>query len=330
MKVAVFSTKPYDREYLDKINSSNAHELTYFDASLNAHTTNLTTGFDAVCVFVNDKMDRATIEKIAANGIKTIALRCAGFNNVDLAAAAEKKMRVVRVPAYSPEAVAEHAVALILTLNRKTHKAYNRIRENNFSLEKLMGFNLYHKTVGVIGTGKIGSVFCEIMLGFGCTVIAYDKIESAQLKEKGVTYKSIDDILQQSDIISLHCPLTPETHHLFNSNAFSKMKKGAMLINTSRGGVINAPDAIEALKNGTLGYFGMDAYEQEENLFFKDLSGSNIEDEVILRLMSFHNVLITGHQGFFTAEAMEQIATITLKNLSDIENGLPTDNEVKI
>jgi len=330
MKVAVFSTKPYDREYLDKINSSHTHELTYFDASLNAHTTNLTTGFESVCVFVNDKMDRATIEKIAANGIKVIALRCAGFNNVDLAAAAEKKIRVVRVPAYSPEAVAEHAVALILTLNRKTHKAYNRIRENNFSLEKLIGFNLYQKTVGVIGTGKIGSVFCEIMLGFGCIVIAYDKIESAELKEKGVTYKSIDDILQQSDIISLHCPLTPETHHLFNSYAFSKMKKGAMLINTSRGGVINAPDAIEALKNGTLGYFGMDAYEQEENLFFKDLSGSNIEDEIILRLMSFHNVLITGHQGFFTEEAMEQIATITLKNLSDIENGLPTDNEVKI
>ncbi len=330
MKVAVFSTKPYDREYLDKINSSYAHQLTYFDASLNTHTTNLTTGFEAVCVFVNDKLDRSTIEKIAANGIKVIALRCAGFNNVDLAAAAEKKIRVVRVPAYSPQAVAEHAVALILTLNRKTHKAYNRIRENNFSLEKLMGFNLYHKTVGVIGTGKIGAVFCEIMLGFGCTVIAYDKIESAELKEKGVTYKPIDDLLQESDVISLHCPLTPETHHLFNSSAFSKMKKGAMLINTSRGAVINTTDAIEALKNGSLGYLGMDAYEQEENLFFKDLSGSNIEDEVILRLMSFHNVLITGHQGFFTAEAMEQIATVTLKNLSDVENGSATENEVKL
>ncbi len=330
MKVAVFSTKPYDREYLDKINSSHTHQLTYFDASLNVHTTNLTTGFEAVCVFVNDKLDGATIEKIAANGIKVIALRCAGFNNIDLAAAAEKKIRVVRVPAYSPEAVAEHAVALILTLNRKTHKAYNRIRENNFSLEKLMGFNLYHKTIGVIGTGKIGAVFCEIMLGFGCHVIAYDKIESAELKEKGVVYKSLDDLLQESDIISLHCPLTPETHHLFNSSAFSKMKKGAMLINTSRGGVINTTDAIEALKKGTLGYLGIDAYEQEENLFFKDLSGSNIEDEVILRLMSFHNVLITGHQGFFTAEAMEQIATVTLNNLSTIENGLPTENEVKL
>lgn len=329
MKVAVFSTKPYDREYLDKINSSHTHQLTYFDASLNVHTTNLTTGFEAVCVFVNDKLDGATIEKIAANGIKVIALRCAGFNNIDLAAA-EKKIRVVRVPAYSPEAVAEHAVALILTLNRKTHKAYNRIRENNFSLEKLMGFNLYHKTIGVIGTGKIGAVFCEIMLGFGCHVIAYDKIESAELKEKGVVYKSLDDLLQESDIISLHCPLTPETHHLFNSSAFSKMKKGAMLINTSRGGVINTTDAIEALKKGTLGYLGIDAYEQEENLFFKDLSGSNIEDEVILRLMSFHNVLITGHQGFFTAEAMEQIATVTLNNLSTIENGLPTENEVKL
>ena len=329
MKIAVFSTKPYDREYLDKFNSSQ-HQLTYFDASLNSDTTNLTVGFEAVCVFVNDKIDKSTIDKIAANGIKVIALRCAGFNNVDIAAAAEKKIKVVRVPAYSPQAVAEHAVALILTLNRKTHKAYNRIRENNFSLEKLMGFNLYHKTVGVIGTGKIGSVFCKIMLGFGCTVIACDKIESVTLKEKGVIYKSLDDILQHADIISLHCPLTPETHHLFNRSTFSKMKKGVMLINTSRGGVINATDAIEALKKGTLGYFGMDAYEQEENLFFKDLSGSNIEDEIILRLMSFHNVLITGHQGFFTAEAMEQIATITLKNLSDIENGLLTDNEVKL
>ena len=329
MKIAVFSTKPYDREYLDKFNSSQ-HQLTYFDASLNSDTTNLTVGFEAVCVFVNDKIDKSTIDKIAANGIKVIALRCAGFNNVDIAAAAEKKIKVVRVPAYSPQAVAEHAVALILTLNRKTHKAYNRIRENNFSLEKLMGFNLYHKTVGVIGTGKIGAVFCEIMLGFGCTVIACDKIESDTLKEKGIIYKSIDDILQHADIISLHCPLTPETHHLFNRSTFSKMKKGVMLINTSRGGVINATDAIEALKKGTLGYFGMDAYEQEENLFFKDLSGSNIEDEIILRLMSFHNVLITGHQGFFTAEAMEQIATITLKNLSDIENGLLTDNEVKL
>lgn len=328
MRVAVFSTKSYDREYLDKINIDGQHNLTYFDASLNSNTTNLTLGFDAVCVFVNDKVDRDTIEKLAENGIKVIALRCAGFNNVDINAAKEKNIIVVRVPAYSPQAVAEHAVALILTLNRKTHKAYNRIRESNFSLDKLIGFNLYQKTVGVIGTGKIGSVFCEIMLGFGCKVIACDIQQSDGLKEKGVQYKTLDEILHNSDIISIHCPLNPGTHHLINAAAFTKIKKGAMIINTSRGAVINTADAIEALKNGTLGYLGIDAYEQEENLFFKDLSESIIQDEVILRLMSFHNVLITSHQGFFTKEAMDQIATITLKNLSDFEKGIKLENEV--
>lgn len=328
MRVAVFSTKSYDREYLDKINIDGQHNLTYFDASLNSNTTNLTLGFDAVCVFVNDKVDRDTIEKLAENGIKVIALRCAGFNNVDINAAKEKNIIVVRVPAYSPQAVAEHAVALILTLNRKTHKAYNRIRESNFSLDKLIGFNLYQKTVGVIGTGKIGSVFCEIMLGFGCKVIACDTQQSDGLKEKGVQYKPLDEILHNSDIISIHCPLNPGTHHLINAAAFAKIKKGAMIINTSRGAVINTADAIEALKNGTLGYLGIDAYEQEENLFFKDLSESIIQDEVILRLMSFHNVLITSHQGFFTKEAMDQIATTTLKNLSDFEKGIKLENEV--
>ena len=328
MRVAVFSTKSYDREYLDKMNVDGQHNLTYFDASLNSNTTNLTLGFDAVCVFVNDKVERGTIEKLAENGIKVIALRCAGFNNVDIDAAKEKKITVVRVPAYSPQAVAEHAVALILTLNRKTHKAYNRIRESNFSLDKLIGFNLYQKTVGVIGTGKIGSVFCEIMLGFGCKVIAYDIQQSDGLKEKGVQYKTLDETLHNSDIISIHCPLNPGTHHLINAAAFARIKKGAMIINTSRGAVINTADAIEALKNGTLGYLGIDAYEQEENLFFKDLSESIIQDEAILRLMSFHNVLITAHQGFFTKEAMDQIATTTLKSLSDFEKGLTLENEV--
>ena len=329
MKVAIFSTKSYDREYLDKFNISRNHKLTYFDASLNSYTTNLTLQFEAACVFVNDKVDRETIEKLSENGIKVIALRCAGFNNVDIAAATEKNIKVVRVPAYSPQAVAEHAVALILTLNRKTHKAYNRIKESNFSLDKLIGFNLYNKTVGVIGTGKIGSIFCQIMQGFGCKVIAYDIKESNILKATGVEYKTLDEILYNSDIISIHCPLTPETHHLINAGTFTKIKKGAMIINTSRGAVINTSDAIEALKSGTLGYLGIDAYEQEENLFFRDLSESIIQDEVILRLMSFHNVLITAHQGFFTKEAMDQIATTTLKNLSDFENGLPIENEVK-
>jgi len=329
MKVAVFSTKAYDREYLDKLNN-NIQQLTYFKAALNAGTTNLSIGFDAVCVFVNDTVDKAVIEKLAANGIKIIALRCAGFNNVDIAAAAANNIKVVRVPAYSPQAVAEHAVALILTLNRKTHKAYNRVREGNFSIEKLTGFNLYNKTVGVIGTGKIGIAFCNIMLGFGCKVIASDLFESAYLKEKGVLYKSIDEILNQSDIISLHCPLTPETKYLFNSIAFNKMNDGAMLINTSRGALIKTADAIEALKTGKLGYLGIDVYEQEENIFFKDLSESIIHDDLIERLISFHNVLITPHQGFFTNEALDQIATTTLKNLTDFEKGLPLDNEIKV
>lgn len=329
MKVAVFSAKSYDREYFDKFNSNSKHQLTYFDASLHSDTTNLALGFEAVCVFVNDKVDRKTIELLSGNGIKAIALRCAGFNNVDIKAAEEHNIKVVRVPAYSPQAVAEHAVALILTLNRKTHKAYSRLREGNFSLEKLTGFNLYHKTVGVIGTGKIGSAFCNIMLGFGCKVMAYDITESVTLKEKGVEYKPLDEVLGRSDIISLHCPLTPDTKHMINEATLSKIKEGAMLINTSRGGLIKTSDIIKALKSGRLGYLGIDVYEQEEFLFFKDLSESIIQDDEIERLMSFHNVLITPHQGFFTKEALDEIATITLQNLSDIENGSPLTNEVK-
>lgn len=330
MRVAVFSTKSYDREYLNKFNISNKHQLTYFDTSLHTNTVDLIVGFEAICIFVNDKVDRETIEKLSENGIKLIALRCAGFNNIDIEAAAHKNIKVVRVPAYSPQAVAEHAVALILTLNRKTHKAYNRIKEGNFSLEKLMGFNLYNKTVAVIGTGRIGSVFCKIMQGFGCKVIAYDIKESNTLKESGVKYKSLNEILSDSDIISLHCPLTPETQYLINRNTLSKIKKGLMLINTSRGALIKTSDVIEALKSEKLGYLGIDVYEQEENLFFKDLSESIIQDDLIERLMSFHNVLITPHQGFFTKEALDQIATTTLKNFTDFENGLPLDNEVKI
>jgi D-lactate dehydrogenase len=330
MKVAVFSTKPYERTYLDKFNTQGKHELVYFDSGLNKDTTNLAIGFEAVCIFVSDKMDNETIEKLSKIGVMLIDLRSAGFNNVNLEAAAKHHIKVLRVPAYSPQAVAEHAVALILTLNRKTHKTYNRVREGNFSLENLMGFNLYEKTVGVIGTGKIGHAFCQIMQGFGCKVIAHDIIESEEIKALGIAYKPLDDILSESDIISIHCPLTPETHYLFNSTAFSKMKQGAMLINTSRGALINTADAIEALKIGHLGYLGIDVYEQEEKLFFKDLSESIIQDDLIERLMAFHNVLITPHQGFFTQEALDQIAITTLKNFTDFENGLPLENEVKL
>jgi len=328
MKVAVFSTKSYDKEYLDRFNTNEKHQLSYFDAALNAGTVALTKGYDCVCLFVNDKPDKETIEKLSANGIKLIALRCAGFNNIDLEAALKNKIKVVRVPAYSPEAVAEHAVALILTLNRKTHKAYNRVRESNFSLEKLVGFNLHGKTVGVIGTGKIGQAFCRIMLGFGCKVMAHDLLPSEEMKKIGVSYGSMDDLLSRSDIISLHCPLVPETYHLIDKKAFSRMKKGAMLINSSRGAVINTQDAIDALKNEQLGYLGIDVYEQEEKLFFKDLSESIVLDDIIARLIIFPNVLITAHQGFFTKEALEQIGAVTFKSISDFEKGLPLENEV--
>lgn len=329
MKVAVFSTKYYEREYLDRANMVRQHKLTYFDGVLNEDSTNLTIGFDAVCVMLSDNIDERIIDKLSANSIQLICLRSTGFDNVDIEAAAKRNIKVLRVPAYSPQAIAEHAAALILTLNRKTYKAYNRVRENNFSLKNLMGFNLYGKTVGVVGTGKTGSAFCTIMQGFGCNMIAYDIKESEALKEKGVEYKTFDQLLELSDIISIHCPLTPETYHLFNSIAFAKMKKAAMLINTGRGAVIKTSHAVEALKRAQLGYLGIDVYEGEENLFFKDLSGTIIQDDLIERLMSFSNVLITPHQAFFTKEAVEQIALITIKNFTDFEKGVLSDNEVK-
>ncbi len=328
MKVAVFSTKPYEKEYFDKYNSDATHELVYFEASLNENTANLATGFIAICAFVNDKLNKPTLKILNDIGVRLIALRSAGFNHVDLEATSAYKMTVVRVPAYSPHAVAEHAVALILALNRKIHKVYNRVRENNFSLDGLMGFNLFGKTVGVVGTGKIGSAFCSIMLGFGCKVIANDLVESSELKNKGVIYSTFDYLLANSDIISLHCPLNPQTKHRFNSISFNKLKKGTMLINTSRGGLINTAQAIEALKSGILGSLGIDVYEQEENLFFKDLSSEIINDDLIGRLMAFHNVLVTPHQGFFTHEAMEQITMITLKNFTDFELSHKSENEV--
>jgi len=330
MKTALFSTKSYDREYFNRFNDGNRHNISYFEESLNANTTELTRGFGAVCVFVNDKVDRETIHKLSENGVKLIVLRCAGFNNIDLSSAAEKGIKVLRVPAYSPQAVAEHAVALIMTLNRKTHKAYNRIREGNFSLERLTGFNLFNKTVGVFGTGKIGSAFCEIMLGFGCNVLAHDLQESEMLKQKGVIYTSTDEIYNHSDVISLHCPLTPETRHMINTEAFAKMKDGVMIINTGRGALVKTEDAVEALKIGKLGYLGMDVYEQEEKLFFRDLSENVIQDEILMRLIGFPNVLITAHQGFFTKEALEQITVITLKNISSFESGEQLENEVGI
>lgn len=328
MKIAFFNTKSYDRDYFEPFNHKNGIEITFFDGTLNCETTELTKGFEGICVFVNDQLNADVIQKLAEHGIKLIALRCAGFNNVDMEAAEKHNIKVVRVPAYSPSAVAEHAVALILTLNRKTHKAYNRIRENNFSLERLTGFNLEGKTVGIIGTGKIGAAFSKIIAGFGCNVLAQDPYPKEELKKTGIQYVETDELLSKSDIISLHCPLTPESKHLIKKETIKKMKPGVMLINTSRGGLINTKDAIKGLKKGKIGYLGIDVYEQEEDLFFKDLSENIIQDETIMRLISFPNVLITSHQAFFTREALEQIASTTIENIQEFKLNKPLNNQV--
>lgn len=330
MKLAFFSTKSYDLDIYEKLNKTENHEITFYEARLRSRTANLTKGFDAVCIFVNDKLDSECLESIAENGVKLIVLRCAGFNNLDIKKAADLGIKIFRVPAYDPHAVAEHALALILTLNRKTHKAYNRVRESNFSLERLTGFTLKGKMVGVIGTGKIGQVFCEIMIGLGCKVIAYDHSNNKRIEELGVEYVSFEKVLQNSNIISLHCPLTSETKHIINKKALSMMKRGAMLINTSRGGLIDTRDVIESLKENHLGSLGIDVYEQEEKLFFKDLSETIIQDDVILRLVSFPNVLITAHQAFFTTEALTEIAQVTFQNIKDFENSVTNNNEVFI
>jgi D-lactate dehydrogenase len=326
MKIAFFSAKPYDHQFFDRYVST--HEILYFEAPLNEQTASLASGCNSVCVFVNDRLNEAVLLQLEKLGVRLIVLRCAGFNNVDLACAKSCGITVARVPAYSPHSVAEHAVALILTLNRKTHKAYNRVREGNFSLDRLTGFDLYQKTVGVIGTGKIGQVFCDIMIGFGCKVLAFDLIEHKPTAEKGVTYLPLIDLLKESDIISLHCPLNELTKQLINEHTISLMKEGAMLINTSRGALIDTKEVIRALKSGRIGYLGLDVYEQEEKLFFNDLSENIIQDDVIMRLLSFPNVLITAHQGFFTEEALEQIAQTTLKNADDFEAGLVLQNIV--
>lgn len=325
-KVAFFSTQAYDREFFE--DKSDRHQIDFFESRLKRKTVDLTKGYDGVCVFVNDHLDADVLKALADNNVKLVALRSAGFNHVDLKAAEEAGIRVMRVPAYSPEAVAEHAVALILTMARKTHKAYNRVRDGNFSLNKLMGFTLSNRTVGVIGTGQIGRAFCNIMLGFGCRIVAYDKYPSDEMKEKGVEYMEFDQVLEASDILSLHCPLTPETKHLINEDSLRKMKKGAMLVNTGRGKLVNTSAVIDSLKKEHLGSLAIDVYEEEEKLFFRDLSDYVIPDEQIAQLMIFPNVLITAHQGFFTRESMEEIARITMKNFDDFEDGKESDNEV--
>lgn len=318
MKIAFFSTQAYDKQFFTAHNALYQFELVFFEAALSLETVELIQGVDAVCVFVNDKVDAAVLKALSLKGVKVVALRCAGFNNVDLEAAKANQISVCRVPAYSPASVAEHAVAMILTLNRKTNKAYNRVREQNFSLGGLLGFNLKDKKVAVIGTGKIGAAFARIMLGFGCEVHAFDLMVDEALEKAGVNYQPLLSVIQDADIISLHCPLNEQTKHIVNQDFLAHTKKGVMLINTSRGGLIDTKAAIEGLKTGHIGYLGIDVYEQEEKLFFRDLSSEIILDDVIQRLMSFPNVFISAHQAFFTKEAMDQIATTTLENLTHL------------
>ncbi|MEM9510409.1 MAG: 2-hydroxyacid dehydrogenase [Cyanobacteria bacterium P01_E01_bin.35] len=316
MKVAVFSTKPYDKQFLSQANQQHGHQLKFFNPSLNSQTVTLVQGCEAVCIFVNDLLDRQIIKTLGDLGIKLIALRCAGYNNVDLDAAAEVGITVVRVPAYSPYAVAEHAIALILTLNRKIHRAYNRVREKNFALNGLLGFDLHGRTVGIIGTGKIGQITGKILHGFGCRILAYDLYPNQEFAEQYGEYVALEDLLSQSDIISLHCPLTAETHHIINTQAIDLMKPGVMLVNTSRGGLIDTKAVIKGLKSKQIGHLALDVYERESSMFFEDLSGEIIQDDVFERLLTFPNVIITGHQAFFTSDALTNIAETTLSNIT--------------
>jgi D-lactate dehydrogenase len=328
MKVAIFSTKSYDRQFLEAANQSHGHKLVFFEPRLNHETASLAAGYIAVCVFINDTLDGETLRAIAAQGVKLIALRSAGFNHVDLATAAKLGLTVVRVPAYSPYAVAEHAVALILALNRKIYRAYNRVREDNFALDGLLGFDLHGSTVGIVGTGKIGQCFAQIMHGFGCRLLAYDLYPNEVCQNLGVVYVDLPALLAMSDIVSLHCPLTPATHHLINVETLGHLKPGAMVINTSRGALLDTGAVIAGIKSGKVGYLGIDVYEQEEALFFEDLSNTVIQDDTFQLLQSFPNVLITAHQAFFTRDALKNIAETTLANITAFAQGSPCANQV--
>ncbi|WP_455013743.1 2-hydroxyacid dehydrogenase [Hominenteromicrobium sp.] len=321
-KVAFFDTKPYDRTWFDALGKN--YEITYFEEKLNHHTAKFTDGFDAVCAFVNDRVNALAIERLYNNGVQLIAMRCAGYSNVDVKAAFQK-LHIVRVPAYSPHAVAEHTMGLLLTLNRRLHKAYNRTREFNFSIVGLTGTDLYGKTVGVIGTGKIGRTFIDICRGFGMRVLAYDKFPA---KDSGLNYVELDTLLRESDVISLHCPLTPDTRHILNRDAFSKMKKGVFILNTSRGALIDSEALLDALNSRTVGGAGLDVYEEEANLFYEDRSDTIIHDDTLALLVSRPNVILTAHQAFLTEEALHNIAEETIKNLDAFFSGAPLENEI--
>ena len=327
-RIAVFSAKNWVVNTFKQVNQKYNFEITYLEVILDKKTAILANGFDAICVFVNDTVNAEVLTQLHEGGVKLVALRCAGYNNVDIKKAQELGIGVVRVPAYSPYAVAEHTAGMILTLSRKYHKAYHRVREANFALDGLMGFDLHQKTVGTIGTGKIGQVFMDIMKGFGCRNIAYDKYPQKEVQQKGVEYVDLKTLYQESDIISLHCPLTPETYHLINKKGISKMKKGVMIINTSRGPLIDSKAVIKGLKDQRIGYLGVDVYEEEQDLFFEDLSDKIIQDDVFVRLQTFPNVLITAHQAFFTKEAVFNISETTFENIDSYMNEGSCDNMV--
>ena len=329
MKIAFFSTKPYDRKYFDLANQECGHEITYFETRLTRQTLKLAEGYECACAFVNDQLDASTLIALAAQGTRLIALRCAGFNNVDVNSAKELGISVVRVPAYSPYAVAEHTVGLMLALNRKVYWAHSRVREGNFSLDGLLGFDMRGRTAGIIGTGKIGECVIRILNGFGCRIIAYDKYKNPACEEMGVEYVSMEDLFAQSDIVSLHCPLFKETYHLINNDSIARMKKGVMIINTSRGALIDSRAAIEGLKSEKIGYLGIDVYEEEGEIFFEDKTFEILTDDVFARLTTFPNVVITGHQAYFTREAVSAIAKTTLENITAYESGDELVNVVK-
>ncbi|HEY8551014.1 MAG TPA: 2-hydroxyacid dehydrogenase [Vicinamibacterales bacterium] len=330
MNLAVFDTHRYDRDALERANACFGHELTFFEPRLTRTTAALAAGFPAVCSFVNDRLDAEAIQLLHEGGTRLIALRSAGYNHVDLEAAARHGLTVVRVPEYSPHAVAEHTVAIALALNRNIHRAYNRVREANFALDGLVGFDLIGKTVGIVGTGRIGTAFARIMHGFGCRLLAFDMRPDDDLaRELRLQYVDLPELYRQADIISLHVPLTPRTHHLIDAGALAQMKRGVMLLNTSRGALVDSRALIDALKRGHVGAAGLDVYEEEEGIFFSNLSDQVLQDDVLARLLTFPNVLITSHQGFLTREALTAIAETTLENVRAFEAGEPLANEVR-
>lgn len=320
MRVAVFSTRPYDRLFLSRANAAGRHQLEFHESRLDATSAGAADGALSVCAFVNDHLDAKVLQRLHAGGVRMLALRSAGFNHVDLEAAAALGIVVGRVPEYSPYAVAEHTVALLLALNRHLHRAYARVREGNFALEGLLGFDLHGRTIGVVGTGKIGECVARIMAGFGCQLLGFDPRPNPACLALGMRYVELSEMLATSDVITLHCPLTPQTRHLIDADALARMKPRAMLLNTSRGAVIDTPAVIAALKSGTLGSLGLDVYEEEGDLFFRDLSGEVLRDDVFARLLTFPNVLITGHQAFFTEDALTAIAETTLANIDAFED----------